>query len=250
MAYTALSLWVVGAPAQAHQRMAQTLELAYALAHPFSLTYVLFFAAMLAQFQRQAAAVQERAATLMALASQQGFPFYLDLGRMLHGWALTVQGQADAGLAQLQQGLATSHATQGVVAHHYFVALLADAHGACGHRAEGLRLVAEALAAVPRSGRFWEAELYRQRGDLLLRDNPTAHATEAEACWQQARRIAQRQGARALELRAAMRLSRLWQQQGKPAEAHALLAPVYDGFTEGFETADLQEARALLEVLA
>jgi predicted ATPase len=249
MAYTALSLWIVGAPAQAHQRMTQTLELAYALAHPFSLSYVLFFAAMLSQLQRQAAAVQERAATLIALANQQGFQVYLDFGMMLHGWALTVQGQADAGLAQLQQGLATYHATRGVVAYHYFVSLLADAQGTCGHHAEGLRLVAKALAAVPRSGRFWEAELYRQRGDLLLRDNPTAHATEAEACLQQARRIARQQGARVLELRATMSLSRLWQQQDKSAAAHALLAPLYGWFTEGFDTVELQEARALLEEL-
>jgi predicted ATPase len=227
----------------------QTLELAHALAHPFSLTYVLFFAAMLSQFQRQAAMAQERAESLMALAAQQGFPFYLDLGRMLHGWALTVQGQADAGLAQLQQGLANYQATRGVVAQHYFVALLANAHGTCGHSAEGLRLVDEALAAVPRSGRFWEAELYRQRGDLFLLDSPTARATEAEACFQRALRIAQGQGARALELRAALSLSRLWQRQGKRAEAHELLAPIYGWFTEGFDTADLQEAKALLEAL-
>jgi predicted ATPase len=250
MGYTALSLWLVGAPAQAHRRMVQTLELAHALAHPFSLTYVLFFAAMLSQFQRQAAVVQERAERLMALAAQQGFPVYLNLGRLLHGWALTVQGQADVGLAQLQQGLASYQATRGVLAQHYFVALLADAHGTCGHRAEGLRLVDEALAAVPRSGRFWEAELYRQRGDLLRLDNPTARATDAEACFQQAVRIAQRQGARALELRAALSLSRLWQHQGRRVAARALLAPVYGWFTEGFDTADLQDAKALLAELA
>jgi predicted ATPase len=100
--------------------MVQTLELAHALAHPFSLTYVLFFAAMLSQFQRQAAMVQERAESLVALAAQQGFPVYLDLGRMLHGWALTVQGQADVGLAQLQQGLATYQVTRGAVAQRTF----------------------------------------------------------------------------------------------------------------------------------
>jgi predicted ATPase len=189
-------------------------------------------------------------AEVQAYLAQQGFPVYLDLGRLLHGWALTVQGQADVGLAQLQQGLATYQATRGVLAQHYFVALFADAHGTGGHRAEGLQLVDEALAAVPRSGRFWEAELYRQRGNLLLLDSPTARATDAEACFQQAVGIAQRQGARALELRAALSLSRLWQHQGRRVAARALLAPVYGWFTEGFDTADLQEANALLDELS
>jgi adenylate cyclase len=250
LAYSALSLWLVGAPEQAQRRIAQTVELAYALAHPFSITYALGSAAILSQFQRQAAAVQERAATLMTLARQQGFPVYLGLGTMLHGWALTAQGQAEAGLAQLQQGLAIYHATGAVVAQHYFVALLADAQGTCGRSAEGLRLVAEALAAVPRSGRFWEAELYRQRGDLLLRDSPTTRATEAEACFQQARCIAQRQGAGALELRAVLSLSRLWQRQGKQDAARTQLAKAYGWFTEGLATPDLHAAHALLAELS
>ena len=110
-------------------------------------------------------------------------------------------------------------------------------------REEGLRVAEEALA-VSRT----RAELYRLKGKLLLRRSAEHHA-EAERCFRQALDLAQRQGAKSLELRAAMSLSRLWQRQGKGAEAHELLAPVYGWFTEGFDTADLQEAKALLEEL-
>ena len=108
----------------------------------------------------------------------------------------------------------------------------------------------EALATIARSAvRWWEAELYRLKGELLLQHS-AAQPEEAEACFQQALDIARRQQAKSLELRAAMSLSRLWQQQGKRDEARELLAPLYGWFTEGFDTADLQEAKALLEALA
>jgi predicted ATPase len=118
-----------------------------------------------------------------------------------------------------------------------------------GQTAAGLEALDEALATLPKSGaRWWEAELYRLRGALL--QHSVAQAGEAEACFQRALAVARRQQAKSLELRAAMSLARLWQQQGKRAEAHALLAPIYGWFTEGFDTADLQDAKALLEALA
>ncbi|MBI3328338.1 MAG: hypothetical protein HYZ81_16745, partial [Nitrospinae bacterium] len=122
-----------------------------------------------------------------------------------------------------------------------------------GQAEEGLRVLAEALALVNAGGeRRHEAELYRLKGELLLQSGGrgSEHHTEAEACFHQALDVARRQEAKSLELRAAMSLSRLWQQQGKQAEARALLAPIYDWFTGGFDTADLREARALLEELA
>jgi predicted ATPase len=119
-----------------------------------------------------------------------------------------------------------------------------------GQTTEGLEAVTEALATVAQSAvRWWEAELYRLRGELLLQRTAT-QPEEAEACFHQALDIARRQQAKTLELRAAMSLARLWQQQGKRDEARALLAPVYGWFTEGFETADLQEAKVLLEELS
>jgi len=132
----------------------------------------------------------------------------------------------------------------------YCLTLLAETCGANGQAAEGLRLMAEALAVVHDTGeRFHEAECYRVRGALLLMQ-VTPDVPQAEVCFQQALAIARRQQAKAWELRAAMSLSRLWQQQGKRAEARELLAPLDGWFTEGFDTADLQETRALLAELA
>ena len=131
----------------------------------------------------------------------------------------------------------------------YFCTLLADAAAHLGYTEEGLEALAEAYTLVEQQEeRYWEAEIHRLQGVLLLRQPGTPQA-EAETWLQQALDVARRQEAKSLELRAAMSLGRLWQQQGKQAEAHALLAPVYGWFTEGFDTADLQEAKALLEEL-
>jgi predicted ATPase len=134
----------------------------------------------------------------------------------------------------------------------YFLALLAEAYASVGQIADGLAALAKALAPIP-SGRgfFYEAEIYRLQGEFLLLQADTRHTwEEVEACFTQALAIARRQEARALELRAATSLSRLWQQQGKNATAHQLLADVYGWFTEGFDTVDLQEAQAMLAELA
>jgi predicted ATPase len=130
------------------------------------------------------------------------------------------------------------------------LALLAEAYGKVGQTEAGLTALAEALAIAHRTGeRFWEAEIHRLKGEFLLA-RATGHDTEAEASFRQALDGARRQQAKSWELRAATSLARLWQQQGQRAEAHALLAPVYGWFTEGFDTADLQEAKALLDALA
>jgi predicted ATPase len=132
----------------------------------------------------------------------------------------------------------------------YLLAPLAEAYGNIGQIEAGLRVLAEALALVEQHAeRWWEAELHRLKGELLLSQSPGTQ-TEAEACFYQALAVSHSQQAKSLELRAAMSLSRLWQQQGKRQQAYDLLAPVYNWFTEGFDTADLQEAQALLEVLA
>jgi predicted ATPase len=131
----------------------------------------------------------------------------------------------------------------------YFLALLAEAHEKGGQAEEGLSILAEALALVHKTEeRFYEAELYRLQGELLL-TQPMRQIAEAEACFQQALDVARHQQAKSLELRAAMSLARLWQHQGKQHEAYQLLAEIYGWFTEGFDTADLQEAKALLAEL-
>src|SRR5262249_31386994 len=160
------------------------------------------------------------------------------------------QGQGEEGIAQLRQGLAAWQATGARGGGPYYLAMLAEAYGQGGQAEEGLRVLAEALALVNTGGeRRHEAELYRLKGELLLARFVESH-TEAETCFRQALAVARSQQARALELRASMSLSRLWQRQGKRAEAHQLLAEVYGWFSEGFDTVDLQEAKALLEALA
>src|SRR5262249_46256916 len=150
-------------------------------------------------------------------------------------------------MAQVRQGIAAWRAAGGAVLVPYYCTLLADVCDHLGHSEDGLQALAEAHTLVEQHDeRWWEAEIYRLRGVLLLHQQGTPQ-TEAEAWLQRALDVAHRQEAKALELRAAMSLSRLWQQQGKCTEAYALLAPVYGWFTEGFDTADLQEAKALLE---
>ena len=169
---------------------------------------------------------------------------------IIRGWALTEQGQNVEGLAQMRQGLADLRATGAEIRLPYYLALLAEACSKAGQIEEGVTLLTEALAQARRKGESWrEAELYRLQGELLLSLSGD-HQAEAEAGFQQALDMARRQQAKMLELRAAMSLSRLWQQQGKRQAAHQLLAEIYAWFTEGFDTADLQDARTLLEALA
>jgi predicted ATPase len=153
-------------------------------------------------------------------------------------------------MAQVRQGITALRATGQALAVPFLFTLLADVADHLGRTADGLQALAEAHALMEQhEERWWEAEVYRLRGVLLLRQ-PGMPQVEAEAWLQRALDVARRQEAKSLELRAAMSLSRLWQQQGKRAEACELLAPVYDWFTEGFDTADLQEAKVLLEELS
>jgi predicted ATPase len=161
-----------------------------------------------------------------------------------------MQGQDDAGLAQMRQGLAMVEASGQTVSRPLCLVLLAEAAGHAGQVEAGLQLLTEALLAFESSGRGdMLAEAYRLQGELLLR-RAVPDAAQAEACFHQALSLARHQQARSWELRAAMSLSRCWQAHGRQAEAHALLGEVYDWFSEGFDTADLDEARLLLEQLA
>ncbi len=256
-AYAGVTLWLLGYPDQALQRSHEALTLARELAHPFSLGFALAFAAWLHYFRREGQLTQERAEATIALGAEQGFGVYAAMGRIFRGWALAQQypesgagqGQVEEGMAQMQQGLAAWRATGVAVFQPYGLALLAEASAQAGQHEAGLTLLAEALALTNDKGeRRWDAELYRLKGEILLARSPE-HDAEAEVCFQQALDIARRQQAKSLELRAAMSLAQLWQRQGRRAAARQLLAAVYHWFTEGFETADLQEAKALLDAL-
>jgi predicted ATPase len=231
-------------------RLHEALALAHALAHPYYLVQARVVAAQAFAFCRDVPAVHEHAGAAIALGTEQGFPFWVTWGTLLRGWALAMQGQREAGRAQIHQGLAAWRAIGAAWFVPCFYTWLAEIAAHLGYPEDGLQALAEAHTLVEQhEERFWEAEVYRLRGVLLLRQ-PGMPQEEAETWMQRALDVARCQQAKSLELRAAMSLSWLWQQQGKRAEARALLAPIYNWFTEGFDTADLQEAKALLEAFS
>jgi predicted ATPase/class 3 adenylate cyclase len=246
--WAAVALWVLGYPDQALAQSQAALTLAQERSHSFSLAFVLGVTAVLYQYRREVHLTHERVEAIMTLCTDQGFTFFLAWGTMLRGWVLAEQGE-EVGIAQICQGLTAYQATGSGFFRPYYLGLLAEAYAKEGQAEEGLSVLAEALAVVHKTGeRLYEAELYRLQGELLLARS-THQTVEAEACFHQALNVARRQQAKAWELRAAMSLSRLWQRQGKRDEARQLLAEVYNWFTEGFDTADLQEAKALLAEL-
>ena len=191
--------------------------------------------------------VQAQAEALLTLATAQGFSFHVGTGNCWLGWARAMQGERAVGLTQLRQGMAAILATGQEVLRPFCLVLLAEAAGHVGQVEDGLRRLAEALTVLEASGRRdLLAEAYQLRGEFLLRQAPPAVA-QAEACFQRALAVARRQQAKSWELRAAMSLSRLWQGQGQGAAAQQLLANIYSWFTEGLDTADLREAKVLLD---
>jgi predicted ATPase len=207
------------------------------------------------------------AVVVITFASEQGFASLVFAGTIRRGWALTEQGQIEAGLTQMQQGLTARQTTGAELAQPYFLALQAEVYGKVGQIKQARSLLAEALTAVQTNGeRRLEAELYRFKGELSLQSRQVKASqnksavtnlqslspnpkSEAEGCFLQAIDIARRQQAKSLELRAVMSLSRLWRQQSKREEARQMLAEIYGWFTEGFDTADLKDAKVLLEEL-
>jgi class 3 adenylate cyclase/predicted ATPase len=273
--FAARTLWHLGYPQQALQRNYEGLTLAQNLAHPQSLAFMLYHAAVVHQLRREGQLTQTRAEAVIALSSEQEFALFFAVGTVLRGWALAEQGQAEEGIAHIRQGLAAYRVTGAELGQPYILALLAEAYGNVGQTEEGLSALAEALALVNKTQeRWWEAELYRLKGELLRRQavgagvNPipmeasqwaaadggatgrSPLLSEAEGCFQRALDVARHRQAKPLELRAAMSLGRLWQRQGRRQEAQQLVAGIYDWFTEGFDTADLREAKARLGELS
>jgi len=244
-----MALWALGYADQAQQRSQEALALAQQVEHPPSQWVAGCFAAMLSQCRRDVAGTCAHAEAAMALAAAHGFRHRVELGRILWSWALVVQGDAAADVAHICQGIAGSQGLGPEVAHPYWLTLLAEAYGHVGQPAAGLAVLTDALTvAATTEARWWDAEIYRLHGDLLLY-LPSPDIPQAELCFQRALEVARRQQAKMLELRAATSLSRLWQHQGKCEEAGQLLADIYRWFTEGFDTVDLQTAKALLDEL-
>jgi predicted ATPase len=247
LATLALTLWVLGYPEQALARLHTALTLAQELAHPFSLAHVLNYAAGLHLVRREPALTQTQAEATLALSMEQGFPHWQAGGAILRGWALAEHGQSAEGITQMRQSIAVLRAMGAEVMCPWYLGMLAETYGKAGQPGAGLDVLAEALHMVDQHGeRVGAAELSRLHGELLLLQD-ALNEPQAEACFQEALAIARHQQAKSWELRAAMSLARLRQRQGQHAEARRLLAEVYAWFSEGFDTADLQEARALLE---
>ncbi len=247
--YTAIALWLQGYPDQSLRRGQEALSLAQQVSHPHSIALALCTLAVVHSIRGEWQAAQAQAETAIALALEKGVPYWVASGRIMLGAARAVQGQGEEGIAQLRQGLETWQAMGTSANKPYFFTLLAIAFGKIGQASQGLKVLEEALTLSEQTGeRWWDAELHRLRGSLLLAPAVDNH-TEAVVAFQQALSIARDQQTKSLELRATISLSRLWQQQGKRDEAREQLASVYNWFSEGFDTADLQEAKALLDEL-
>jgi predicted ATPase len=274
---TAWLLWILGYPDRALARINEALTLAHKLSHPYSLGFALNYASVLHAWRREVQVAQERAEALISLSSKYGFIQFSHVKRFWQDWAAAAQGSAEDSMEYIPGDLSTWRAVSAELELPHRLAMLVDAHGKKRGQVEvWQRAVEGALAVVNKNAvRHYEAELYRLKGELILRqaaeragqhissqeatimtedDQGAATCgfslqTEAESCFRAALDVAQRQEAKSLELRAAISLSRLWKQQGKCAEAHQVLVEIFAWFTEGFDTPDLQEAKALLEIL-
>jgi len=245
--FSAYVLWYLGYPDRAARRIEDGLALARELSQTFSLSLAMQFATVVHHLRGEVAQAKVCAETNVSLSTEGANVFLLGCGMVEEGWATVHEGRHDAGLARIIQGMDMCRGSGAVLEFPHCWAALADACRVAGRIDEALQAVSEGLAqARETSARFNEAELQRLRGELLLLgSNPKPD--EAERCFREALKIARGQSAKSLELRAATSLGRLLDHQGKRDDGQCLLSEAYSWFTEGFDTADLKEARALLD---
>jgi predicted ATPase len=248
----ASALLLLGYPDQALFCGRRALVEAQDVGHPESLAYAMSSAAGLAQDLRDMDAARQWAEAVIALATKHGLPHFLAEGTLFRAWALAGREEFEEAIAGMRQGLSAMRAGGtgfGIPCH---LSSLAGVYGKARQEAQGLELIAEALSCVETTEERWfEAELLRLKGELLLSASDRDEAVaEAEACFRRAINVARTQEAKLWELRGATSLGSFWTQQGRRAEAHELLAPIYGWFNEGFDTADLKDAKALLDELA
>lgn len=245
--FGAVVLWLLGYPDAAKQQSEAAIRMSEDFS-PTSQAVALHFAAMVHQLRREAPWVRHYAERSRAIGSEHGLSFWRAGGTVLSGWAIAISDSPSEGLARMRAGLRDWRATGSVTYETYYLGLLAEVLTLQGQQVEAQTMLEEAFPLVDRTDeRFYEAELYRLRGELRLRlaDSPDALA-DAEHDFRHALEIARQQEARMLELRAAASLARLDAKNDAPASASQVLAGVYGAFAEGFETADLKDARALL----
>jgi predicted ATPase len=247
-AWAAMALWFLGCPDQAHRRALEVVELGRELGFPAAVAAAQAKGAVVHQLRRDAAAAETWATTALRISIEQGFRYRAATASVFCGWALAIQGRAADGIAQLREGLAACRETGAEMDRPYYLALLAEACAHAGRIDEGLAAVAEGLAIVQdaRGGQpfFYEAELHRLKGSLMLQRGGVARPAEAHL--RQALELTRLQHNRSLELRAALALTRL----SHAADARPVLEGVYGHFSESFETPDLIETKALFEEAA
>jgi predicted ATPase len=242
-------LWHLGYPDQALKRSQEVIALAQELNHPYTLALALLIAGAGHHLfgRREFQAVRAYAEPLVELSQKEGLTQYETTVLILKGRVRTESGQVEEGIEQMVRGLDEYEATSGKTYRPQLLLELGKAYGKAGQVEQGLSVIADAQADIQEtSERYYEAESHRVKGELLLMQEDD---TEAEACFYKAIEVAQKQEAKSWELRAAMSMARLWEKQGKKEEGHKLLADVYNWFTEGFDTADMKDAKALLEEL-
>lgn len=245
LSYLAKSLWYLGYPHQALERGEEAWAVGQASSHVGSMAEAMNWRAELAVLRRDARSALEWAEATLTLTTEQGFPAWViaEVGTKL-GWALAEQDERTAGIARMRASLEDYRAQGALLWQRHYLGLLAETHLKAGEIDEGLGAVTQAVGCG--GATLWDAELHRIKGELLLQQDRPDPAM-AESCFEAALEVARRQLAKSLELRAATSLARLWAQQGRRHQAGDLLGPVYDWFTEGFDTRDLKDAKALLD---
>jgi tetratricopeptide (TPR) repeat protein len=247
LGYLGMTLAYLGFIDEARARARQALLEARQLKQPHTLAFVLAEVGWVEWVASSHDEARRYAEEMQAVSSEHGFPFWLAFGDVQRGWAFSAGGQAQEGLTLITRGIMGFRHAGAVISTPFALTRLAEAYAKLGRPLDGLRSIDEAAHIIQTtSERRDEAEVYRVRGDLLMLMEDQA----AEECYQQALAVSARQRAKAFELRSATSLARLWRDQGKRDEARNLLAPVYGWFTEGFDTLDLKEAKALLDELA
>jgi predicted ATPase len=243
--WAALSLWFLGFPDQALEKAQEAVRRAQS--HVYSLALAQTQAGFLHQYRRESKSAIECADAAIEVATKNGFPYWAAVGSVLRGWGLAVQGQSAEGISEIQRGLAGCRAAGVEMDRPYYLALLAEALFRDARPEDALSALEEALGMISNTRTFfYEAELHRLRGSVMM-EVRKSRLEDVESSYRQALEVARGQAALCLELRAAVSLARLWRDQGKQREAHDLLAEIYGRFTEGFGTADLAEANAILK---
>ena len=250
LGFAAIVLWHLGYPDQALRMSDDACALASKLSHPLNVAYAAGFAAWLHSLIGSIQSAEEHADKAIAISGQYDIAMFLAWGRLMKGWSLVGKGKIEEGMALASQGASEWRATGTLLATSWCLGILAEGNLKAGRTEESRELLVRALDHVSLTGEhFYESELYRLRGESLLKLSTLDSPSDAEACFHQAIDAARKLQAKSLELRAVLSLARLWNEEGKREEARAILSEIYGWFSEGFDTADLKDARAMLDEL-